>query len=274
MKKLKKLVSLLAAVAICVLLPGINTLTASAAEPVTYSLKFVDDDVKWRFQVGSAWNDEGEHRELYYMLQDIKNGDSVVIHGTGTEGLQITIPVHLKNLTLVGAHTIIITANGYDECFVLSGSIAAINGDITDAYVYENAAVTFNNSIKTLRVLGNEDINSNATVAGTVNHLIGESNVTTYYDLYNIAAGKLVIENGSVMTEEAYYSKAPDAAGAPAQPTTQQTVTQAPTQSTTTNSSSGEYDDVPKTGENTIILQLLGISALCLIGKRLLRRTA
>ena len=41
MKRFKQFVSLLAATALCVLLPGISTLTAHAAEPVTYYVMYL-----------------------------------------------------------------------------------------------------------------------------------------------------------------------------------------------------------------------------------------
>src|SRR5699024_6832063 len=110
---------------------------------------------------------------------------------------------------LNNASTVVVTTNGIDSCYVLGSSVAAVNGDITNAYVYDTSSVTFNNSISTLQILGSSDINANVTVAGTVGHLIGKDNTTTYYDFYNVAAGKLVISNGTVKTEESDYSTTP-----------------------------------------------------------------
>lgn len=55
---------------------------------------------------------------------------------------------------------------------------------------------------------------------GTVNHLIAKDNVDqrTYFEYYNFAKNKLDIYDGSVKTEEQYYSKTAPAATAAATP--------------------------------------------------------
>lgn len=278
MKKLKKFISLVAAAALLVMVPGGNVLTASAEEPAAYYVRYVAGDNEWRFQRGSSWDDNAEHRELYYMQQDIKDGDTVVIDGTGT--LNVTLNARLGNLTLNNASTVVVTTNGIDSCYVLGSSVAAVNGDITNAYVYDTSSVTFNNSISTLQILGSSDINANVTVAGTVGHLIGKDNTTTYYDFYNVAAGKLVISNGTVKTEESYYSTTPsDTASGTAQQSTapaQESSSQTSAQTTQASQSSDadEYDDVPKTGESNLILWLAAAAVICLGGSYGLKRSA
>ena len=46
----------------------------------------------------------------------------------------------------------VITAKGYDNVYVLDGTTAAINGDVSHAYVYGGARVNFNNNVDTLEM--------------------------------------------------------------------------------------------------------------------------
>ena len=113
MKKLNKFISLFAAAALLVLLPGTNKLTAAAEEPTTYYIRSIDDE--WRFQAGSAWNDTVAHRELYYMNEQIKDGDVVIVDGSVAND-PITVNVRLSNLTVKSSDALVFTAKGYDQC--------------------------------------------------------------------------------------------------------------------------------------------------------------
>ena len=79
MKKIKRMLMALAALVLCIV-PILSTpITAQAAEPVTYWLRYVPEKGEWRFQTG-GWVENGYHRELYYMHQDISFPD--LIQGT------------------------------------------------------------------------------------------------------------------------------------------------------------------------------------------------
>lgn len=264
MKKLTKIVSLLLAVAICVLLPNATSITASAEGPVTYYVKQLPNEGDWRFQTGSStWDDNAQHRELYYLYQDIKDGDILIVDGVNTNTNSILkIPVRLSNLTFVANTSAIVNAASVDECYVLRDSVCAISGDVTNAYVYDTATCTFNNNVGTLNILTDPSKNDNhlygtVSVAGTVDHLIGNDGKTTHFNLYSFAAGKLAIDKGTLKTDASQYSTTAPAAG-----TTQ----------TTASSSADEYDDVPKTGDSTLVLWLLGISAICFAGRYTLKK--
>lgn len=269
MKRMKKIVSLLAAAVLC-LMPLANlSLTAHAAEPVTYYLKYLPDDNEWRYQVGSTWNSNGVHRELYYMKLDIRDGDYMVIEGSGE--LILEVNVRLGNLTINHATSSIITANGIDDCYVLPDSWCVINGDVTNAYIYDNGFCNFNNNVTNLEIIGtSNDINATVAVGGTVGHVKGSSNQQTYYELYNFEADRLYIQDGSLKTEEKYYSTTPQATAAAA-PSTTAPAPSAPTAgapaASTNTAASSEYDDVPKTGEANTCIWLLGIAAVCLLGR-------
>lgn len=277
MKKLKKLVSLLAAIAICVLLPGFNTLTVSADGPVTYYVK-LGNDGEWRYQASATWDDKAASREPYYMQQDIRDGDIVIVDGAKA-GSVLEVPVRLSNLTVIQNSSLVFHANAIDECYVLHDAKVAINGDVTNGYVYDNAVCTFNNNVNTLNILDDSGLHATVTVAGTVNHLIGKDTFQTYYDYYSFEAGKTEINDGRVKTDVKYYSTtAPAADSAQAsQPAEQNAQTAQPADQNTQaaaqpKASAGEYDDVPKTGESNIIFLLLGVSVFCFAGRYYLKR--
>uniref|UniRef100_UPI0040562EB2 hypothetical protein n=1 Tax=Acetatifactor sp. TaxID=1872090 RepID=UPI0040562EB2 len=265
MKTLKKITALLLAAAICALLPNATVLTASAEEPVTYYVKHVDGQ-GWRFQIGS-WADNGYHRELYYMYQDIKDGDLLVVDGSNIDN-PIEVSVRLSNLTYAQNTSAVVYAKSIDNCYVLRDNFSAVNGDVTNAYIYDTTACTFNNNVGTLNILNDPGridslLHANVTVGGTVNHLIGNDGNTVHYDLYNFAAGKLVITQGDVKTDPAYFSTTASSTAAPSVPA--QTVP-------ADTASDDEYDDVPQTGDSSLWICLLGISAICFAGSYQLKK--
>lgn len=258
MKKGKSIAALFA-MTVALLLAFQSSLTASAAGN-TYIIHYNAEEEEWYYQAGSTWNDDIESRELYYLQQDIKDGDLLVVEGNG--GV-IKVNVRLSNLSLLHGASAIVTANSIDECYLFGGSVCAINGNVTNAYVYEDAAVTFNNSVGTLQIIGEYDVNASATVAGTVSRVIAKDNDGVYYEYSNFTQGKLKIENGEMKTEEQYYSTSPSAAAPPTQ-------TSQPQKASATSAS--EYDDVPKTGEGATVYWLLGIAVACLAGRYALRK--
>lgn len=262
MKKVKKIISLLAASAMLLVASfGSNTLTANAAEPVTYTLQYDYDENDWRFQVGYPWDDTAEHRELYYMEQAIKDGDVIVVEGESKDTLNLTLNVNLSNVTLSQTDFIVIGANRIDNVFVTGDSSGSFSGYVDHAYVYNYATANFNNDVGTLEVQSDEnDIRATVGVAGTCAHLYAtaSSGATVMYDLYSFAKGTLHLSDGLLNTAETNYSKTPCAPAPSAQPVTS-------TNNTTSSSSSSEYDDVPKTGEVNASTWLYLASAVCFV---------
>ena len=277
MKKLKKIVTLLTLAAVCLTAPAFGKITVKAAEPNTYVLNFSPSKGEWRFKPASSWSEEVQDRELYYMMQEIKDGDYIVVQNdVDCNPLNLNVPVRLGNLTIKNSvKTPVITAKGYDNVYVLDGTTAAINGDVSHAYVYGGARVNFNNNVDTLEMYGygNEYNNLHAyiNVVGTVNHLSAKDGQTmeTYYDYYNFAANKLYTEDGALRTDAQYYSKtAPAAATEAAQPA----ATAQPAAPAQPAASSSAYDDVPKTGESALSIYLLGAAVLCVVSGYALRK--
>lgn len=257
MKKRKTIVSLLA-MAAAVMLVFQSSIVASAANN-TYILRY--DGKDWNYKEGASWNDNSDDaKNLYYLEQIIKDGDLVVVEGPGTA---LSLNVHLSNLTFINGAQAIVTANGIDNVYILAGCSGAVNGDITNAYVYGDGAVTFNNNISNLEIIGETVLNADVNVdGGTVGHLVGRDNDGVYYDYYAFAKGKLLIEDGNVKTDEEFYSKTPVAVQSAPQSA----------QSTAGQTNSSEYDDVPKTGDSMACWWLLGTAAVCLVGKYALKR--
>lgn len=266
MKRFKQFVSLLAATALCVLLPGISTLTAHAAEPVTYYVMYLNDEDEWEFQTG-VWDDAVQSRELYYMLQDIKDGDYVVVNSNGTDHcFTQDFTKRLGNLTITKNSHAVVSAPSIDEFYALEGSSSAITGNVTNAHTYDTAAVTFHSNVSFLELIDTKaQATGNITVAGTADHALRRTDSGyIYYEVYNVKAGKLVIDYATLETDPAYYSTTPTAS---------QEAT-APSASTPNKpAASGEYDDVPKTGESNLIFWLSGIALLCLAGRKALKRS-
>lgn len=272
MKKFKKFVALMAATAMMIALPTGNVLTASAAEPTTYLAYYNEQEEEWIYQVGvSAYNEEEDEEDIDDLADEIKSGDILVIDGSDSfEGISLNLGnIHLTNLTILKADIAIVAAGSIDECHVLDDAVASITGTIKNAYVYDDAIATFINDIAYLEVIGVNDLQAHVTCDGTVGHLKGICEGTNIpdYEYYNIAKDELVIENGCFETKEGFYSTTPSASAPSATPS-------APAQSnTSSNTNSGDYDAVPKTGEAIpAYIVLLCIAAICFAGKCALKR--
>lgn len=291
MKRLKKIVSLFAAAALLVLAPGVKQAQVSAAEPVTYSLKYVEESGEWRFQEG-PWDDYRGHRELYYMKQALKDGDLVVIEG-GSHGLTLDLPVNLGNLTFKQAYSASVTVKGADNVYVLRDSTASITGNVVNAHVYDNAIANFNNNVTNLYITKERDALQTVAVVGTVSYVKTGDAEKVYSELYNFQANSFRQEKGVLKTDASQFSILPTVVPPvlPVDPNTP-ALPVAPVDPTTpvapvtpivpvtpvvpvvpTAPSDSLYDDVPKTGEPVALPGLLVMGAgLCFGGAYLLKR--
>lgn len=281
MKKLKKLVSVLAAALLLAALPHGSMLTVYAAGTTFYVFYDSDDD-QWYYQRDtSSRNIDIEQKEAFQLKDVISDGDIVVVEGRGNQNDGLTLDVskaRLSNLTLKNAATVVIHTNGIDECYVLDGTVAAVNGNVTNAYVYDKGSVTFNNNIGILNITRSSgDIRANVSCSGTVDYVSATDEHRTRYECFNVAAGRLSITNGTLDTDEAYYSKTGSVPAAPSEPTPQPAPSAKPAQAAqnAAKPSASEYDDVPKTGESAApYLWLLGTAALCFAGKLALKKSS
>ena len=187
----------------------------------------------------------------------------------------MTVNARLGNLT-VNRTNVVISANGIDECHVQGDSAAAISGNVTNAYVYDNAACTFNNNVTNLRLIATVEntVDTNVSVGGTVAYASTANGGGVLKEYYNFAAGSFYFDkNSGLMTDTSQYSTTGSGPAAapqtPAQTTPAQSQNKAP-------ASSGEYDDVPKTGESNLLVWLFSgmllLSAMFAGGCFLVRR--
>lgn len=273
MQKLKRLVSIMAIMAV-VLAPFCGPkMTAEADGPTTYRVRYVDDSSKWRYQPLATWDDTKGHGFISEMQHLIKDGDILIIETeTTSNACTIEIPnVKLANLTVLGSGSAIVTAKSYGDFYALQGCTAVVNGDVKNAYVYDYSIVNMNNNVEYLEVVNaiNDEMRVHATIGvlGTLNHFYAhaEKNIFSYH-LYDFKADTFRMNLGYVSTNEAYYSTtAPATPAAPAAPTTP---------ATPSTGSSSEYDDVPKTGEIPMpYIPVACVLVLCIAGKVALRKT-
>lgn len=275
MTRFKKTFSLLTAAAVLALIPGANTLRAEAA-PNTYYVKYDVDDNMWRMQINS-WTDTDPGRELYYLNEGddrVKDGDILVVlnnEENETGSATIEINAHLSNLTINRAHAVVNAKGGVDECHVLGDSYTAITGNITDAYVYDNATCTLHSNVTNLRLTATENYNeveTTVTVGGTVSYASTSNTGGILKQYYNFKAGTFHFDHASgLMTDPSNYSTTGN--GPASAPAASATTTPA---SGNTSASSGEYDDVPKTGENNVVVWLFSAAAVCAFASIMLRR--
>lgn len=293
MKRLKTIVSLLAAAAMLLLMPNTDLPQVSAAEPVTYSLKYVEANNEWRYHVG-PWDDNNPgHRELYYLKESIKDGDIIVVEG-GDQGLTLELPVNLSNITFNHSHLAVITAKSVENVYVLRDSVAAINGDVKNAHVYDNAVVNFNDNVTNLYITKEICGQQTIVVVGTVDYVKTGDAEKVYNEMYNFQANSFRQEEGILKTDASKYSTVPvptapvvpgdPSATLPVVPTVPMdptvTVPVVPTVPETpvapvvpVTPADSLYDDVPKTGEPLALPGLLVMGAgICFGGAYLLKR--
>lgn len=213
-RKMRKFVALLAIAALLAVLPGPCSLRAYASEAVTYAVKYIPADEEWRYQAyTSAFNDNGPHRELYYLYQVLKDGDLVVVYNDSDSAPALDLgSAHLSNLTVTSLNSLaIISCGDIDDCYLLGGAYCAINADITRAHAYDTVRCNFNKNVKELNLYPSGDLASNINCLGTVERLYASSRTTgdVIYSLYTFQAGALTLEDGTLTTPADKYSKAP-----------------------------------------------------------------
>lgn len=265
MKRIKKLAVVLAAVTALVLLPEANAFTSKAEEPVTYSIKYVSDELGWRFQTSPfTGNDKGQ--EMHYFYERAKDGDLVVVYNDiGTNKALDLRDLNLSNLTYMSTKSTVVYAGSVTDCFVLAGTYGTVNCDVTNAYVYDAVTFQFNNNVTNLYVYAKEKITSNLIVAGTVGHLLATTPddyqpYRQYANYYNFSAGALRFTGDGFNPRGSYFTFE------------QISDQQSATEEGAALDDDDEYDDVPQTGQDYLYLWFLGASAVCFAGSIALKR--
>lgn len=279
-KKMKLFVSMLAAAAMLVLLPGGNAMTAHAEEAKTYSIKYIGGDINdWRYVSGNTFEDGMYHRELYYLkLDELKDGDHIVIYaGDTAANMELDLSGYkLGSLTVYQNATAAVFTGGVKDCYVLAGAVAAINGDVTNAHLYDSVTCNFNNNVQDMVLHISDNPQSTIACAGTVGmfQVLDDSKNDTKGIFYSIPNNTMRFYGGGIQfpnwsyepTEEYLQAKA-----AASETTAAPEATPAPA------GDSSEYDKVPKTGESSQsvwLISLVGAAAILLAGSyRLYKKT-
>ncbi len=274
MKRMKAIVTLFAVVAMF-LLPAAQ-MKAEAADPVTFAVKCLGSE--WRYQANTSKFDEAYgHRELYYMHQEMKDGDIVVVYSESDSSPDLNLgTAKLSNVTVVttGPKHVIIYAGGVEDMYVLANTSVSINCDVTRGHVYDSGICSFNGNVKSItHYKDHRGSTANIGCTGIVEHfrMCSMDANYTYFQLYNFHEGKFEMVNGNITTPDWAFSwNDPNNGAAPATPAP--AAPQAPAQQPAQQPAAGGYDSVPKTGDANMMLVLFGAASACLAGSYGLKR--
>lgn len=268
MKHLKKMAFLLLPAVFWAALPAGNALKVSAATPTTH-LIIVDteaekpEDRTWTYRIGGntmeTSRDTGYQQIEYYLNRDFKNGDILIIQGQCDQQLSLNLGNRrISNLTIAPETNMVpVIAGSIDVCYVTTASVASITGSVTNAYVYEDAKVTFCSDVAYLELVGFGRVGCQ----GTVGHVKARN-----LEVYNVAKGMLNVDRGYLNTDAQFYSTTPPALAFAAAPAPIPVPVPAPAPAPVLQNN--PYDQVPQTGETLPIpLLLTGIAFLCLAGR-------
>lgn len=259
------------------ILPEAHAVTAEAAEPVTYHVKYSADDGDWLYQSNtSIYDDDADSKEVQYLLGELKDGDVVVVYNDTVCDTPLNLGnVHLSNLTMYSnCQWSMVKVGSVDVFYANKGSNCSITGNITNAYVYLNVLCNFNNNVQNLTQyydsydgVDGPNIGCDGKVGQFTSRAYSDESI--YYTYYEVTG--LYVENG-VLQDGCRYSLEPVATStsSPAASSSSSNSSAA----SSSSSSGSEYDDVPKTGQNNIYLWLLGTAMACFVGSGLLRKAS
>lgn len=281
MKKGMKVIAFMLAAAVLLLVPDSSVLSVKAEEPTTYAVQYIGGEIRqWRFLPGSTFDETQAHMGAVILPSLLKDGDSVVIYnGADGAGPELDLgTVKLGNLTVYQNATAIVYTGGVKDCYVLAGSYCAINGEVTNAHIYDSATCTFNNNVLDLTLYAAGDLHSSLSCAGTVGRFCIRSTVDDSVQkvFYSITQGAFWIDKGSLQIPYEKYSDEPSEEYTKAMENASNPVVPAenpPAESAPSAPPADEYDHVPKTGDSAPHLWLFCASAVCLAGSLILRRS-
>lgn len=282
-KRIKLFVSMLAAAAMLVLLPCSNTLTVRA-EANTYSIQFFGGAINdWCYVTGSTFDEKQAYSKIGGLRsRDLKDGDHIVVYDSGyepTRHLDLS-GFNLGSVTIHNNVTAVFIADSIKDCYILAGAYAAINGNVTNAYLYDTTSCTFNNDVLEMELYYTGEPTSSISCGGTVGHFCiwTKDRQTRRNEFYDIPKNTMKLDQGTVQftwspTPSESYLQAKAAADGTAPAGT--AATPAPGNANpAAGSAADEYDAVPKTGSNSHILWLAGIAALLFAASFCLYRKA
>lgn len=188
----------------------------TARKPVTYIVKYVVTDAEegksnWRCQTGtSIWKSDSSNRSVYYLERSVQEGDMIVIEtSAGNPALTLKVPVSLSNVTFTGSGEGIVTAKSIKDVYVLQSATGIVNGDVTNACVYDDGIANFNNSVSNLYIKDASSDKQTVAVAGRVDYAEWSVKDRITRQLFSFSKGTFSQKEGVLKTEERYYSTFP-----------------------------------------------------------------
>ena len=284
MKSVNRCFALFLTVALIVLAPLAGSITASAADPKTFQAKYIPELGEWRTQCLPSWDDSRENGNLDFLLNNVADGDAVVIHAAAGSNLEITFTKTLGNLTVVGANSsegciIVHSEKAIKDFYAIQGAVVSLNSEVENAYIYDNVACNLNKNAKNVYITGESKMEMNVAALGTVGKCVIKDTKGNTTTMYNIKENALRVEKGENKTASQNYSTDPASApstpsttttpAAPSASTTTPTATAAPSTSTATTPSATHS---PATGGSSDALLLLAGVLFCLAISFTLRR--
>ena len=267
---MKKLFAFFTAALFLVMSLNLNALTAEAADPKTYYVKYYPDKKAWYYQPGNTWSEYVAGRELYYMTLEFQDGDYIVAEGH-SDFPALELDFHLGNFTVVTNSALTIKCKSIKDCYVLIGATTSVTAPVENGYVYDYAKANFNDDCLNLELEYNSEPTMGVNVVGKCNYFYCHNSSTTKYKLWDFtlpiqfAAGYLQTPYWAYKTEQPAGTTTTTPAPSVETPaTTPAQSTPAPVQ--------GVLDDVPKTGQSYNYVVALGFAVLCLAGCYSLKR--
>lgn len=221
MKRIKTLVTMFAAVAALILLPGVFTLKASAAEPTTFYIDYDPDrdpdPNKYGWYVLIEYDmehrDDAQPKVMQYFYNAAKEGDIVVVSNYHDNAPQLDLgDVRLSNVTVLQNTSFTMIKAAYiKDFFALGKSFCSITAPVDNAYVYDPAVVNFNDNVK--NILLNVDSGASTSsmgCGGTVDSLkVLFTTNNSSYSLYNFKKDTFIFSEGKIETAPYLFSTVP-----------------------------------------------------------------
>lgn len=215
MKRIKTFVTMFAALAAMILLPGASALKVSAAEPATYYIDYDPDGYGWYVLVEAdmADRDNAPPKVMQFFYRDVRDGDAVVVSCYHDNAPQLDLgTARLGNVTILpDTSFIMVKAAHIVDFFALGKSFCSISAPITNAYVYDPAVVNFNDNVKD--ILLNVDSGASTSTlggSGTVDSLtVYFSTNNSSYSLYNFPKDTFSFKDGYINTPANLFSTVP-----------------------------------------------------------------
>lgn len=257
MEKIKKLVTVLAAAAAMILLPGAFALTASAEEPNTFFLNYSAEDGWYMLLEEEIHDENAPHKVMDAFFLCAKDGDIVVVNNSVEDAELLDLrDLHLSNLTIDTEALTKVSVGSVDYCMFLQSSQCALTGQVKYAVIFDPCLVNFNSNVQGIEISVPEGADCGSTVgcSGTVGSMKVLFSDNSSYTMYNFKQNTLFFEEGRLQTDQDNFTMTPPAATPAPAPTF------APQ---TSGGSAGEYDHVPKTGESHAFVWFLAAALLC-----------